>query len=205
MLKLLLASPFVLGLVALHSSPALTFDMKDPKGVSGLTIDINGKLEPVHGFANDISGNVVFDPADPKATTGKIVVGLKSLYVGSQPMTDSMHQDWCLDIAKFPTAEFELTKVTDAKTKDGETKFTAVGEFRLHGVSKEMKVSGTATHLPGMIKTRGGMEGVQGDLFVVRTQFQFKRSDFKIAPGLSNDLIGDEVTVKLSSVGVCPK
>lgn len=179
--------------------------MKDPKGVSGLTVFLDGRLEPVHGYANDIAGSIDFDPEKPQDSKGKIVVGLKSLFVGSQPMTESMQQDWCLDIQKYPTAEFQLSKVLNASTAKGETKFTAIGEFNLHGVSKELKVSGTASYLPGMIKSRGGMEGVNGDLLVIRTQFKFKRSDFKIAPGLSTDVIGDEVTVTLSSVGVCPK
>lgn len=131
---------------------------------------------------------------------------MSTLTVGSGPMTDAMRADWCLDVKKFPTSEFVLGKVTKVKKKaGGVTEFTATGNFTLHGVTKPITVSGTASYLPNKIKTRGGMEGVQGDLLIVRTTFSFNRVDFGIAPDLTQELVANKVTISLSSVGVCPR
>jgi polyisoprenoid-binding protein YceI len=185
---------------------AQSFSLQDPKGVSGLSISIDSKLEPVKGFANGVSGNVTFDPSKPSAATGTVVIDAASTYVASRGMTEAMHQDWCLDVAKYPTIEFKITKVTGVKAgKDGTYSAKVSGDFTLKGITKAMTVDATATHLPNMIKQRGGMPGKDGDLLVIRSNFSFKRSDFKIAPDLSTNVIGDRVDIGLSFVAVSPR
>ncbi|MBS1705821.1 MAG: YceI family protein [Armatimonadetes bacterium] len=184
----------------------LTFNMKDPKGVSGMSISIDSKLEPVHGYANGVTGTLIFDPAAPEKSQGTIVVDMQSVTLGSAAMSDSMKGDFCLDVAKFPNSKFELVSVKKVKkVSEGTFEFTAEGNFTLKDVTRKLTVSGTATHQTNMIKKRGGLEGVEGDLLTIRTKFSFKRSDYKLAPDLSTEYIGDQINIDFSSVGICPR
>ena len=60
------------------SAAPQTFDFKDPKGVNNAVFKLDAPLEAINGSANGISGTVTFDPANPGATTGKIVVASSS-------------------------------------------------------------------------------------------------------------------------------
>ena len=51
-----------------------TFDFKDPKGVNNAVFKLDAPLEALNGTATGISGTVSFDPANPAATKGRIVV-----------------------------------------------------------------------------------------------------------------------------------
>ena len=182
-----------------------TYNFQDPKGVSGLSITIDSMLEPVYGHANGISGSIMFDPKSPEKSKGKIVVDAKSVFIGSQGMTDATHQEWCLDVKKYPTIEFEIQKVTGVK-KSGTGTYSAsvTGKFSLHGVSKVITVPATATYLPKAIKQRGGMQNVDGDLLAIRTKFSINRLDYKVSPDLSTNMIGNKIDLSLAAVGYSP-
>ena len=195
------ASAALMGFKA--ASSALTFNLQDPKGVSGLSLSIDSTLEPVQGFANGVSGNVVFDPAHPEASTGTVVVDAKSLIVGSTYMTEKMQENWCLDVAQYPKFTFKIAKVSKVKAqKGGGWTAQVTGDFTIKDVTKTITVPVSATHLPKSIKKRGGLE-VDGDLLLIRSNFTFSRQDFGVAPDLS--LIGNDVKVNLAFVGVAPE
>ncbi|MFM9873908.1 MAG: YceI family protein [Fimbriimonadaceae bacterium] len=186
---------------ALTSSPApLSFDMKDPKGVSGLSFSIDSNLEPIFGQSSAIGGSISFDPANPEKSSGKIVVQSAGVETHSENLTSAMHQDWCLDVEKFPTIEFEVKKISNVvKKDDGSFAADVNGDFTFHGVTKNLNIKATATHLPDKLKDRGGVPGKKGDLLIIRSNFSFNRKDFNVAPDLA--LIGDTVDVKLATVG----
>ena len=56
-----------------------TFDFKDPKGVNNAGFKLDAPLEAINGSASGISGTVMFDPENPGATKGKIIVATASL------------------------------------------------------------------------------------------------------------------------------
>jgi polyisoprenoid-binding protein YceI len=133
------------------------------------------------------------------------MVDAASVRLGSQALTDAMHEDWCLDIKKFPAIKFEINKVRNVKkVRDGEWNATVDGTFTLKDKSRPMTVQANVRHLPNMIKTRGGMPK-DGDLLIVRSSFKFNRLDFGVAPDLSTNVIGNTVEIDLSTVGVAPR
>jgi polyisoprenoid-binding protein YceI len=74
------------GLTTLAAAETLTFDFKDAKGVNNAVFKLDAPLEAISGSANGVSGTVKFDPANPAATTGKIVVAADSLHVPNSMM-----------------------------------------------------------------------------------------------------------------------
>lgn len=185
------------------SAAALSFDFKDPKGVNNVQFSLDAPLEQISGTGTGISGTVSFDPANPAATKGKIVLATSSLTVGNAVMKDHLHSDGWLDVAAHPEITFEAKSLAGAKTAGDVTTATLTGTLTLKGVSKELTVPVTLTYLPGKLSAR--VPKLEGDLLVVRADFVINRSDFGIKPGQVADKVAEEIHLKLSIAGAAPK
>jgi polyisoprenoid-binding protein YceI len=180
-----------------------SFDFKDPKGVNNALFKLDAPLEAINGSANGISGKVDFDPANPGATKGKIVVATSSLQVANGMMKDHMlGKDW-LDAAKNPEISFEVKELKNVKTTGDATTADAVGTFSVRGVSKEMTVPIKLTYLKDKLGQR--VMNMKGDLLVIRANFAIKRADFGINPGAPQDKVSDTIELTLSIAGSSPK
>src|ERR1041384_608303 len=78
----------------------LTFDFKDPKSVNNAVFKLDAPLEAITGSANGVSGTVTFDPANPGATKGKIVVAAESLQVPNTMMKGHLHSPMWMEDRK---------------------------------------------------------------------------------------------------------
>ncbi|HRJ46779.1 MAG TPA: YceI family protein [Opitutaceae bacterium] len=197
-----LALLFTTALTGLSLSAAPTaFDFKDPKGVNAIQFHLDSLLEPIAGTAGGVSGAVSFDPANPAATTGRIVVAANSLKVSNTMMTEHLHGDNWLNVAQHPEIVFELGALTDVKTEGNTTSATATGKFTLKGVTKEISVPVRLTHLAGAFGKRINKPEVPGDLLVLRGEFTIQRGDYGIQPGRNEDKVNPEVRLTLAIVG----
>jgi polyisoprenoid-binding protein YceI len=197
----------VLTLAAALSASALaapqTFDFKDPKGVNNAVFKMDAPLESISGSASGISGKVTFDPANPGATKGSIVVATESLTVGSSMMKEHMHSDKWLDVKKYPEITFEAKELKNVKTQGDVTTADAVGTFTLKGITKDITIPVKLTYLKDKLGAR--MPNAKGDLLVIRSNFSIKRSDYNIQPGQNEDKVSDEIELTLSIAGASPK
>ena len=187
---------------AVYAAPQ-SFDFKDPKGVNNVIFKTDAVLESINGAASGVSGTVTFDPQNPGATKGKIVVAANSLTVPNKMMNEHLHGAMWLDVQKHPEITFEVKELKNVKTQGDTTAADATGTFSLHGVSKEITVPVKLTYLPGKLGAR--TPNMKGDLLVVRTNFDIKRSDYKINPGSGEDKVSDEINLSLSIAGMSPK
>ena len=203
MKKLVYAIAAVAAMGASVFAAPQTFDFKDPKGVNNAIFKTDAVLESINGAANGISGTVTFDPAKPGATKGKIVVAANSLTVPNKMMNGHLFSPMWLDVEKYPEITFEVKELKNVKTEGDVTKADALGTFTLHGVSKELTVPVKLTYLQDKLGQR--VPNAKGDLLVVRTNFEIKRSEFKINPGQGNDKVSDEINLSLSIAGASPK
>src|SRR3954447_8203026 len=87
------------------------FDFKDPKGVNNAIFKLDAPLEAINGSANGISGTVAFDPENPGATKGKILVNSSSLHVGNPMMKEHLQSDKWLDVTKYPEISFDVAEL----------------------------------------------------------------------------------------------
>lgn len=180
-----------------------TFDFKDPKGVNNIVFQLDAPLESINGTATGISGNVVFDPANPASLTGKLNITASSLHVGNPMMKEHMHGEMWLDVAKHPEITFEVTKVEDAKTADNVTTAKVTGKLTIKGVTQTVTTPVKLTYLKDKLKARGGNK--EGDLLVLRATFPIKRSDFNINKGNGEDKVSNEIQLTLSLAGAAPR
>ncbi len=188
--------------VALASSALaapLTFDFKDPKGVNNAVFKLDAPLEAINGSANGVSGSVSFDPANPGATTGKIVVDAATLTVPNPMMKEHLHGGMWMDTAKHKEISFEAKALKNVKTTGDKTTADATGTLTIKGVSKEVTIPVTLTYLKGKLGQR--VPKMEGDLLVIRANFTVKRSEYGINPSAPADKVSEEIELTLSIAG----
>lgn len=201
MFRFLSASILVAAAVA--QAEPLTFDFKDPKGVNNAVFKLDAPLEAISGSASGISGTVVYDPGNPGATRGKIVVASGSLQVPNPMMQQHMLGEKWLDVAKHSEITFEVREFKNVKTVQGVTSGDVQGAFTLRGITKEMTVPVKLTYLKDKLSQR--VPNQKGDLLVIRANFEIKRSDFNINPGQNEDKVADVIEVTLSIAGAAAR
>ena len=190
-------------LAATATAAPLDFDFKDPKGVNNIVFKTDAPLESINGVATGISGRVTFDPDNPGAVKGKIVVQASSLHLGNPMQKEHLHSDKWLDVTKYPQITFEVESAKNVKTQANATTADVTGEFSLHGVTKTITVPVKLSFLKDQLKAR--IPGKDGDLLVIRASFKIKRSDFGINPGQMEDKVSDDIELNLSIAGAAPR
>ena len=182
----------------------VSFDFKDPKGVNAIAFHLDSLLEPISGTANEITGMINFNPAQPAKLSGKIVVATSSLKVTNDTMREHLLSDGWLNAAANPEIVFEIKDLKMAQTDGNTTTGTAVGLFSLKGVTKEISVPVKITHLAGAFGKRINKPEMGGDLLVVRGEFTISRTDYGIRPGQNEDKVADTIELSLALVGSAP-
>jgi len=205
MKKAILPALFSLVIAGALTAAPQSFDFKDPKGVNAVQFHLDSVLEPISGTAGGVTGSVSFDPANPGATTGRIVVATSSLTVSNAMMTDHLRGDKWLNAPANPEIVFALTKFDHVKTSGNETTATATGKFTLAGVTKDISVPVKLTYLAGVYGKRLNKPELGGDLLVIRGEFTVQRGDYGIQPGSNEDKVNPEVKLSLAIVGGAPK
>jgi len=190
-------------LTAVQAAP-LTFDFKDPKGVNNVVFKLDAPLESINGTANGVSGTVTVDPENPGAATGKIVVTTASLTVPNPLMQEHLLGENWLNAKTNPEITFEIKKISDVEKDGTKGEADVTGIFTLNGVSKEITVDAKVTYLPGKLADRTGGK-MEGDLLVIRSEFDINRSDYNIQPGQNTDKVAEEIEISLSIAGAAPK
>jgi polyisoprenoid-binding protein YceI len=191
--------------LALQSFAQLTtFDFEDPKGVNNVVFKLDAPLESINGTANGIKGSITGDPTNPQKVEGKIIVETKSLKVSNALMQEHMLGPQWLDAEKNPEITFEVKEILNAKKDANSGTAQVKGIFTLKGISKEITAPAKMSYLPGRLADRSNGK-MQGDLLVIRTNFQINRSNFGIKPGENLDKVSEVIDISLSSAGAAPK
>ena len=110
-------------------------------------------------------------------------IDMASTWSDNEKLTGHLKAPDFFDVAKFPKTTFVSTEITPGGEK-GAT-HTVTGNFTLHGVTKSIK-------FPAKVAVSDGSAKVDSEFFI-------NRKDFGIVyPGKTDDLIRDEVVIKLA-------
>ena len=190
-------------LTGVVNAAPLSFDFKDPKGVNNAVFKLDAPLEAITGSASGVSGTVTFDPANPAATAGKIMIATASLHVPNAMMKDHLQSaDW-MDVAKFPEITFEAKELKNVKTAGDTTTADAAGSLTIRGVTKDVSVPVKLTYLKDKLGLR--VQNQKGDLLVIRANFSIQRADYGINPAAPKDKVSDTIDLTLSIAGAAPQ
>jgi polyisoprenoid-binding protein YceI len=140
---------------------------------------VTGKHE---GSFQTFTGNVSLVDNNPEKSSVSTEIDVASLKTDEEKLTGHLKTPDLLDVVKYPKATFASTSIKSGGEK-GAT-HTVTGNLQLHGVTKSIS-------FPATIK-------VGGDAVDIDAEFAVNRKDFGIVyPGMPNDLIKDDVLLKL--------
>jgi len=172
--------------------------MSAPSAPSGATLAITPANSKIEFIGSKVTGSHTggfkafagtYEPAGDTVEAGRIKaeIDMDSTHSDNEKLTGHLKSADFFDVAKFPKATFETTEIkpgTDQpKAKDAT--HTVTGNLTLHGVTKSIQFPAKLTIAPKEA--------------LLESSFSLNRKDFGIVyPGMANDLIRDEVVIKLS-------
>ena len=188
--------------IGLCCADPIEFDFKDPKGVNNIVFKLDAPLESINGTATGISGKVTFDPQNPSAVKGKIVLATSSLHLGNPMQKEHLHGANWMDVGAYPEIIFEVSGTKNVKSAADVTTADVSGKMTIKSTTKEMVVPVKLTYLKDKLKARSGKEG---DLLVLRSNFMVKRSDFGIGGPKMEEKVANDIELNLSLAGSAPR
>lgn len=126
-----------------------------------------------------------FSVADgaPVGNDHKVVIDMNSTWSDAEKLTEHLKAPDFFDVAKYPETTFDVTEIK----KDSDSAYTVSGNFKLHGVEKNISFPATVSQ--------------DGETVKIQAEFDINRKDFGIVyAGKTDDLIRDEVVIRLDLV-----
>jgi len=199
-LSLLIITAAFAGGFDINSKGEQTFSFKDKMGRNQATFFSTTPLEDISGMSTDVWGTVSFDIADVENTLkGEILISTASLKSGIVLRDEHIRSaDW-LDAEQFPTISFKIKEINGIeKIEDNKLKVNVLGEFTVHGVTKEVESEVTLVYLEENEMTKMKMPG---DLLGVRAKINFNLSDYGVQHMALGKKVSDKIEININIVG----
>jgi polyisoprenoid-binding protein YceI len=148
------------------------------------------------GFSNPAAqvsqgqGTLEFDPANPTRASVQVTIPLSSLNTGVPALDEHLRSEDFFEVAKFPTATFNSTKVERGAGKD---RLKVTGDLSLHGITRPVTLDVTILKVGSNPRTQLPTVGFEATTTL-------KRSDFGL--GAYVPQVGDEIRMQITSQGV---
>lgn len=163
---------------AAAATKTYAFDGKSSK-IAWVGSKVTGKHD---GGFESFRGTATVADGDPVKGSVEVEIDTPSITSDTEKLTGHLRSGDFFEVEKFPKATFASTKIE--RGGQGGT-HTITGNLTLHGVTKGVT-------FPANVK-------LEGDQLSVDAEFAINRRDFGINfKGMPNDLIRDEVVVKLA-------
>ncbi|GIV51320.1 MAG: hypothetical protein KatS3mg054_0704 [Chloroflexus sp.] len=162
-------------------------------------------LETIVGTADGFSGQFSLDVTDFKRAGGMVSVTVRSMKTGNTTRDGHMYSSDWLDAERYPTISYTLKRLDNPIiTRESErtvVKATAVGDFTMHGTTKELPAQVTMTYLPRSEKTQSIADG---DLVLVQATFSVPLVQFGVKGKgtIIGSRVGETITVEATLFGV---
>ena len=165
--------------------PTTRFSVDDPMTRNSVTVLSRAPLETILVRANDVTGEVDLDPAQPATARASFQVPVASLDTGIPMMNDVMRTDRWLDAGKYPVVRFTLDGVTSplgALADAATTRVQGEGTLELRGTVRKVPVSADVTWLK---KSESTARRLPGDVLHVVARFDVSLPAFGIESHLA--------------------
>lgn len=177
-----------------------TVKLSDKVGKNQFTWVSDAPLEKIKGTATGISGSFSIDPANLSGIRGTISATVSTMKTGNSTRDKHLQgSDW-LDASKFPKISFSITSVNNVKVNGNSMTATAVGNFTMHGVTKQISIPFSLTYLDESAKTK---KRAPGDLVMIEATFNVSLADFQVKgkDGIVGSKVGESIAVTAKLFG----
>jgi polyisoprenoid-binding protein YceI len=172
---------------AAHAEDRFTLDPAHSQ--AAFSIDRFG-FNRVLGRFDAVTGEVVLDQAAPANSSVHAVIQTSGLTSGNATRDEHLRSDRWLNVAQFPTMEFQSTGVRLL----GEHHAEVTGNLTLHGVTAPVTLDVTLNQI-GAGRNGGTMAGFSATTTI-------SRAAFGITTGAG--AIGDEVKIEIQALAATP-
>jgi len=160
---------------------ARRFVLTDESVISFVGSKITGSHD---GGFNAFEGEIRVVDGDTLQSSVDVTVDTTSLWSDDERLTEHLKSPDFFEVETYPSATFTSTEVQ----QDGE-RYRLVGNLTMHGITKSISFPADITIEEGRV--------------TAASEFAIKRFDFDIKyPGKPDDLIRDDVLIKLNLVAV---
>jgi len=162
-----------------RAADSLEFVLAEESSIGFVGSKVTGSHD---GGFNEFEGRIAVAGGDPTQATVEVTIDTASLWTDTERLTGHLKSSDFFDVEQFPSATFVSTSIEPEG--DG---YRITGNLTLHGVTKSIA-------FPASIDL--AEERIEAD-----AEFSIKRFDFDIVyPGKTDDLIRDDVLIKLDLV-----
>ena len=142
-----------------------------------------------YGRFNQIEGTYVLDPADPTKSSVRLEIPTASIDTNSADRDAEMRSAGFFDAEGHPSITFESKEVEVVEEGHWKVHGELVCKGKTRAIEVDMHSTGASDH--PRFGYRTGFEG----------SFEFQRSDFDIAAGMPESMLGDSVQVLIGIEG----
>lgn len=202
-MKTKLITSILLTLVLGANLFAQTFSVNSKDGRNQASFISDAPFEKIVGLSSGLDAMVMINKDDIAAKPmGKVKVSIANIKTGIDLRDEHLRSENWLNAEKYPYAEFKLMGIKDASAgslEDGaRTNVTLVGQFSVHGVTKDIEAPATLTYFKESARTKAK---APGNLLVADTEFSIKLSDYGVQiPSMVVGKVNEEVKVTASFV-----
>jgi len=145
---------------------------------------VGAKITATHaGSFERFSGNIELVPGHIEQSRVNVDIEMESLTIEPARLAGHLRTADFFDVAQYPRTTFTSTSIV-AGGANGAS-HTITGTLAMHGASKQISFPATIAESPTEV--------------TARAEFVINRRDFNIVyPGMPDDLIKDDVTIKLT-------
>jgi polyisoprenoid-binding protein YceI len=115
------------------AAPAVTYTIDPAHSSAGFKIR-HFMIAYIRGGFSGVTGDVVFDPANPANTKINASIDATTLHTHDEKRDAHVKAGDFLDVEKFP----KITFVSKAVVPDGKNQWKIAGDLTFHGVTKEI-------------------------------------------------------------------
>jgi polyisoprenoid-binding protein YceI len=160
---------------------ARTFVLTDESTIGFVGSKITGSHD---GGFHSFEGEIRVVDGDPLQSSVDVTIDTTSIWANNDRLTEHLKSPDFFEVETYPSAAFTSTQVL----RDGDG-YRLVGNLTLHGITKSISFPADIT--------------IGEDRVTASSEFAIKRFDFDIKfPGKPDDLIRDDVLIKLDLVAV---
>jgi polyisoprenoid-binding protein YceI len=146
-------------------------------------------ISKTKGTFGDVTGSLVYVEKDIAKSSVEVTIKVASIDTDNEKRDNHLKSPDFFDVDKYPVITFKSTQVK--KVKDG---FVAIGDFTIHGVTKQIKlpfmITGIVADPMGNTKL-----GVEAEISIDRRDYGLTWSKALETGGL---VVGNDVSIELS-------